>query len=71
MRKLGLTSLALALISSGPQAWGHAGHGITPEPNGLQHYLTEPFHLLPWIALAAAAYVVARLLRSVAGSDRS
>ena len=71
MRKLGLTSLALALISSGPQAWGHPGHGITPEPNGFLHYFTEPFHLLPWIALAVAAYVMVRLLRAVSEADRS
>ena len=71
MRKLGLSSLALALMTSGSQAWGHAGHGITAEPNGLLHYLTEPFHLLPWMALAVAAYVLVRLLRAAPKADRS
>ena len=71
MRRLGLSTLALTVITSGSQAWGHAGHGTTPEPNGLLHYLTEPFHLLPWIALAAGAYVVVRWLRPAAKADRS
>jgi hypothetical protein len=37
----------------------------------LLHYVSEPFHLLPWIALAGAAYVMYRLLRAVADADRS
>jgi hypothetical protein len=71
MRKLGLLTLALAVATLGSQAWGHVGHGTTAEPNGFFHYLTEPFHLLPWIALAAVAYVVVRWLRSTPAADRN
>ena len=72
MRKLGLLTLALTAITSGSPIWAHPGHGVTPaEPNGLMHFFTEPFHLLPLIALAGAAYVVYRFLRTVATADRS
>ena len=71
MRRLGLSTLALAMVSLGPQAWGHPGHGVSAEPNGIFHYLTEPLHLLPLIALAAAVFVVVRCVRAVAAADRS
>ena len=71
MRKLGLSTLTLAMIASGSHAWGHPGHGVTPELNGIFHYLAEPLHVLPWIALAAAAYWVVRRLQSAPGTERS
>ena len=71
MRTLGLSTLAAAVFTCGSQAWGHPGHGITAEPNGVFHYLSEPFHLLPWIAVAVAAYVVVRWLKSAPKADRS
>ena len=71
MRKLGLLTLALAAATVAPQAWGHPGHGTTVEPTSTFHYLTEPFHLLPWIAAAAGAYVLVRWLRANPKADRS
>ncbi|MFN3158591.1 MAG: hypothetical protein ACE37I_04705 [Rubinisphaera brasiliensis] len=39
-------------------AFAHPGHGDTPSPS-VEHYLTEPSHVMLWIAgIASAAGIV-------------
>ena len=44
-------------------AWAHPGHGVGGGDWSVRHYLTEPGHLLGWLALFVAVAVAWRLLR--------
>jgi len=51
-----LACLSVALFAV--PAAAHPGHGSTPSPS-VEHYLTEPSHVMLWVAgIASAAGIV-------------
>jgi hypothetical protein len=44
-------------------AWAHPGHGARGGDWSLRHYLTEPEHVLPGLALFLAVAVIWQLVR--------
>jgi putative Mn2+ efflux pump MntP len=54
-----LTVLSALLVSlaSAAQVLAHPGHGIT-EGNSLVHFLTEPVHIISFIAVLAVGAIV-------------
>ena len=55
-------SLMSALLAPAT-AWAHPGHGVGGGDWSLRHYLTEPEHVLPALALFLAVVMAWRLLR--------
>ena len=56
-------AVLLVVIASLPVlAWAHPGHGDEPAGVGLQHYLTEPLHVLPIVLLAALSLIGGKAL---------
>ena len=63
----GASSLMAAVLVPAT-AWAHPGHGVGGGDWSLRHYLTEPEHVLPALALFIAVAVAWRFLR---GANRA
>jgi hypothetical protein len=53
----------MAAILVPATAWAHPGHGVGRGDWSLRHYLTEPEHVLPGLALFLVVAVIWRLVR--------
>ncbi len=60
------TTLVAGAAAVTSRAWAHPGHGDESSLSGLMHLL-EAEHLLPVLALVAAAWAVRRLHRGRTG----
>tara|TARA_R110002095_G_scaffold196208_1_gene175035 strand:+ start:4144 stop:4404 length:261 start_codon:yes stop_codon:yes gene_type:complete len=59
MNQFKLTLVCLITLVSCPQLFAHPGHGAEQavNPNGILHYLTEPMHLMPFVAVALFVFL--------------
>gem|GEM_PF-1283573 len=77
MNRFKLTLVMLLTLTQSSLLFAHPGHGSsdTTNPEGILHYLTEPVHLIPFIAVAVftASIIVGRkmLQRSRAQKQKS
>lgn len=61
MPRLALFAAALLALPAG--LWGHPGHGATP-PESASHYVLEPIHAAPVIAIILLTAAVMAFRRS-------
>ena len=62
MRTIYLPTITLTAMFLAPLVGAHEGHGYTSAVS-LFHYLAEPIHLVPIVAILIAAFVVRKLFR--------
>jgi hypothetical protein len=61
--RLSLAILSLLMLTA--HGLAHPGHGVNPAANDPIHYVAEPVHFLPWLAVFAIVVFAVRFRKSV------